>query len=187
MFDEQTLRKIADGDAHCTPCDEVRCHQAVKDFSVALEDLPNLATRTEQGSYSNFCAVYVYDPAQAVRGQDPEGSLHRSFPSLLIYFHHLAPIAALGMSSWGETLRSDGTSSSRHLGGLDLQDISSLDAVRPHSLQSRVDAALRRTAYAVQPPEYFMQFAPDWFGSSRRSEGAAPWNRLFHLFFQVVG
>jgi hypothetical protein len=187
VFDEQTLRKIADGDAHCTPCDEVRCHQAVKDFSVALEDLPNLATRTEQGSYSNFCAVYVYDPAQAVRGQDPEGSLHRSFPSLLIYFHHLAPIAALGMSSWGETLRSDGTSSSRHLGGLDLQDISSLDAVRPHSLQSRVDAALRRTAYAVQPPEYFMQFAPDWFGSSRRSEGAAPWNRLFHLFFQVVG
>jgi hypothetical protein len=186
VFDEQTLRKIADGDACCTPFDEVRCHEAVKAFSAAFEALPDFAIRTEQDSYSNFCAVYVYDPAQAVRDQGLDGSLHRSFPSLLIYFHHLAPIAALGMSSWGETLRSDGTFSSRHFGGLDLQDLSSLDAVRPHSLEIRVGAALRRTAYAVQPPEYFMQFAPDWFGPSRRSEGVAPWNRLFHLFFQVV-
>jgi len=183
MFDEPTLRLLADWES-ITSFGEQDCQRAVAVFISAVTQHPDLRAVVGDHTYNNYVPVYVYAPAEVERHTQPDGQVRTNYPCLLFYFHNLAPMAAVGRSSWGETLRPNGTWSSQGYGGLDLTDLLSLTDIQPVSLQVRINAALQKTPYAIGSPEYYRQRAPEGFEPLERSEGIPPWDRLFHLFFQ---
>ncbi|XLZ69946.1 hypothetical protein ABT364_26000 [Massilia sp. SR12] len=157
MDDENYLRKIA----AWVPLDgfgEDECLAAVHVFTTAINQYPDLTASVNEGSYENFVSVYVNSPAEAVRESHSNGNTLLTYSGLLIYFHHLSPVAAVGGSQWQETLSPNGAVAVRAFGGLDIPGLLSSDLV-----PSRVKKALQKTPYSIQPPAYFAQFAPRWF------------------------
>jgi hypothetical protein len=183
MFDLATLQLLAKWES-IGPHDEALALSSAKAFASAINRHPDLQGETGDHTYNNYVPVYVYAPAEVVRHAEPNGYARTNYQCMLLYFHHLAPIVAMGRSSWGETLRPDGTWSSRGYGGLDLPGLISLSQVQSDSLRAKISVALEGTGYAVASPEYLREVAPQGFEPIERSEGVPPWNKLFHLFFQ---
>jgi hypothetical protein len=183
MFDEPTLRLLGKWEP-ISSFGEADCQKAVTAFIAAIGQQPDLRAVVGDHTYNNYVPVYVYAPAEVTRHTQTDGQVRTTYPCLLFYFHHFAPIAALGRSSWGETLRPNGTWSSQAYGALDLSGLLSLAEVQPASMHDRISTALQRTPYSIGSPEYLRQSAPDGFGPLERSGGILPWDRLFHLFFQ---
>jgi hypothetical protein len=183
MLDESTLRKLAAWEQP-SQFDEEDCVLAVGKFVALIDQCPDLATIKGDYSYNNYVPVYVYAPADVERSFSANGHKTFAYPCLLLYFHHFLPIVAVGVSSWVETSRANGTNSSRSFGGLDLGDLITLSSDNLERRMARTYAALKSTGYAAQAPEYLTQPAPDSFEPLQRSEGAQPWDRVFHLLFQ---
>lgn len=179
MNDENYLRRIA----ACEPVDgfgEEHCETVVRTFISAINLHPDLRAHAHAGSYENFVSVYVYLPADAVRERGADGDIIVTYPGLLIYFHHLTPLVAVGNSQLCERSNQGGSVASRGFGGLDIANL-----LPPESIPPRVKDALQKTPCTIQPPDYFSQAAPSWFKPLERSVGAPPWDKLFHLYFQV--
>lgn len=183
MFTDATLNLLATWEP-ISSFGEADCETAVKAFVAAITQQPDLRVVIGDYTYNNYVPVYVYAPAEVERQQQDDGQIRADYSCVLIYFYHLAPIAALGCSTLCETLRPDGAWSSKGYGALDLPDLLSLSDVQPPSMQARISDALQRTTYEIGSPLYFRQRAPEGFEPLQRSEGIRPWDRLFHLFFQ---
>jgi hypothetical protein len=183
MFDLATLHLLAEWEP-IGPHDEALARSSAKTFAAALNRYPDLKAEIGDHTYNNYIPVYVYAPAEVMRHTEPNGYTRANYQCILLYFHYFAPVVAVGRSSWGETLRPDGTWSSRGYGGLDLPKLISLPEVQPESLRARISEALEGTSYAAVTSDYLCQPAPDGFEPIERSEGIPPWNKLFHLFFQ---
>jgi hypothetical protein len=183
MLDESMLSKLAAWEQP-SQFGEEDCVLAVGRFVAAIEQCPDLATMEGSRSYINYVPVYIYAPADVERSFSANGYITSKYPCLLFYFHHFLPIVAVGVSSWSETTRADGLMSSRGYGGLDLSDLITLSSDNSELRLARTYAALKSAGYVAHPPEFFTQPAPDWFEPLERSEGAQPWNRIFHLLFQ---
>jgi hypothetical protein len=183
MFDLATLHLLAEWES-IGPHDEALALSSAKIFAAALNRHPDLKTEIGDYTYNNYIPVYVYVPTEVVRHTDPNGYTRVNYQCVLLYFHHLAAVAAMGFSSWGETLRPDGTWSSRGYGGLDLPELISPSQIPSDVLRARISEALKSSGYVVASTDYLRQDAPQGFEPLERSEGVPPWNKLFHLLFQ---
>ncbi|MDX9845201.1 MAG: hypothetical protein RBT42_15820 [Aquabacterium sp.] len=183
MYNEEALRKLAEWEP-VDSFDEPDCLQAIRRFVDSINQSPDLRALDQLTTYNNFEAIFVYAPAEVFRRQQADGQAYTRHPSLLLYFHHFSPIAAMGRSTWSETLRPDGSWSSRGYGGLDLSELLSIEELKPGPTRNNLLSALQQTPYQIANPAYFKQSAPAWFKPLYRSEGSHPWDRLFHLFFQ---
>lgn len=183
MFDLATLHRLAKWEPIGSH-DEALAFSAVKSFSAVINRHPDIQAKIGDHTYNNYIPVYVYAPADVERHAESNGYTQANYQCMLLYFHLFTPIAAMGRSSWGETLRPDGTWSLRGYGGLDLSSLISLSEVPSDLLRTRISKAFEGTGYAWVSPEYLHQDAPHGFEPIERSEGVPPWNKLFHLFFQ---
>jgi hypothetical protein len=183
MFDLAKLRRLAEWEP-IGPHDEALALSSANTFAAALNRHSDLKAEIGDHTYNNYIPVYVYVPAEVVRHAEPNGYTRANYQCVLLYFHHLAAVAAMGFSSWGETLRPDGTWSSRGYGGLDLPELISPSQIPSDMLRARISEALEGCGYLVASPDYLRQDAPQGFEPLQRSEGMPPWNKLFHLLFQ---
>lgn len=131
--------------------------------------------------------MYDYAAAELTRSAQTNEEVCTNTPCLLFYFHYFTPIAALGSSSWNETLCSNGTCVSRSYRARDISDFLSFGEIEPALLQARIGAALEKTPCAIESSNYFSKLAPEGFELIERSESIPPLNRLFCLFCQFNG
>lgn len=183
MYDERTLLKIGALEP-LSATSEDECHEAVARFCSAIDSHSDLRSLVDMGSYDSFVSVFVYSPAEAVRRNSENGEVRVNYEGQLLFFHKLAPVVALGKGGWGESLRPDGTWSSRGYDQLDIENLVTLEQVLPDLRRSRIATALEKTTFALLSPAYLMQPAPSDFEPDERSIGEPPWDRLFHVYFQ---
>jgi len=183
MYDETTLRDLA-GWKPIPPTDEVAALTAARSLVKHITRVVGVAAFVNQGSYENFTPAYVYLPANVSRHQSGDGHVRSSYECLVLYFSHLVPLAALGTGSWGETKDETGRVTARGYSGLDTPDLLDIEQLPDSPMTERLIKANAKSGYTIASPAALLAPAPAWFEPLQRSEGAPPWNRMFHLLFQ---
>jgi hypothetical protein len=183
MFDDSTLRLLSNWEP-ISSFGEEDCLAATMAFVAAINQHLDLRAFIGDHTYNNYVPVYVYAPAELTRHVQTNEEVCTNYPCLLLYFHYFTPVAALGNSSWSETLPPNGACVCRGYGALDIPDLLNFNQIQSDLMQACIRAAMAKTPYAIESPDFFGKLAPDGFEPIERSEGVPPWNRIFHLFFQ---
>jgi hypothetical protein len=183
MYDEATLRKLAAWEP-LAPSSEASALAAAKALVGAVRPDIGIKAFVHEGAYENFVAAYVYLPANVVRSPGQDGQILSCHESLVLYFSHLVPLAALGRGVWDESKDSSGRVWAWGYSGLDTPKLLAIGDLEDGPMKDQLSRAIKASGYSVMPPADLLAPAPSWFEPLQRSEGALPWDRMFHLLFQ---
>jgi hypothetical protein len=128
--------------------------------------------------------IYIYDPAAKINVSTDNDQIQYDHLSFIIYFSIFAPIAALGMGSWSETLSTDGVSKKQTHELLKPESLISFSSVETCAEIKVLIAALSKTSYVIAEPSYLRKNAPNWFGPTPNNKRDKQQDTLFDLLYQ---